>query len=184
MRVGGKRVVGRSVSGARGERRTGEKKGENNKAPVGAYILGKNCRGRKRMRGNRRGEGQDDGNLPADILCVSCERAGLPTVTYTVRSQPRFSRFRSTLRALSATPFICLLGFSLGPLITAGNHEVGAKGGGERTGRKKKKREKPTAISLANFLSKDDINNPSQPSRPSVVVRQFGDDVDDDDGVE
>lgn len=86
LRVGGKRVVGWSRPG-HGEKEGpgGEKKGENNKAPVGAYILGKNCRGRKRMRGNRRGEGQDDGNLPADILCVSCEResgrfpAPLPT---------------------------------------------------------------------------------------------------------
>lgn len=57
LRVGGKRVVGLAAFGAR-ERRRGlaKKKGENNKAPVGAYILGKNCRGRKRMRGNRRGE--------------------------------------------------------------------------------------------------------------------------------
>lgn len=79
LRVGGKRVVGwsRPRGAPRRKRRTGEKKGGNNKAPVGAYILGKNCRGRKRMRGNRRGEGQDDGNLPADILCVSCERASV-----------------------------------------------------------------------------------------------------------
>lgn len=57
--VKGRWEKGRRVGRARGagERRGLEKKkGENNKAPVGAYILGKNCRGRKRMRGNRRGE--------------------------------------------------------------------------------------------------------------------------------
>lgn len=51
---------GRRVGRVWGAREKGEdwrkKKGENNKAPVGAYILGKNCRGRKRMRGNRHGE--------------------------------------------------------------------------------------------------------------------------------
>lgn len=109
----GKGSLGWSRPGCtRRKEKTGEKKkGENNKAPVGAYILGKNCRGRKRMRGNRRGEEQDDGNLPADILCVSCERTRFPTSTYTHTSfsfllSPAFVPPRIPL-----SPFICFLGF-------------------------------------------------------------------------
>ena len=84
-----------------------KKKGENNKAPVGAYILGKNCHGRKRMRGNRRGEGQDDGNLPADILCVSCERGSLP-LSYTVYSSSSISLSFSFLFVTRYPPLFCL----------------------------------------------------------------------------
>lgn len=118
-------LVGRAPRGAREEKGgLAEKKGENNKAPVGAYILGKNCRGRKRMRGNRRGEGQDDGNLPADILCVSCESGApyrCPTRgTLTLFYFPAFV----PPRASRCPPLFASLGSGLGPLITVGNHEI------------------------------------------------------------
>lgn len=70
------------------------------------------------MRGNRRGEGQDDGNLPADILCVSCE-PGLPTValcgTLALFHSPAFVPLATLLYLPPSGP---------GPLITAGNHEI------------------------------------------------------------
>lgn len=100
-----------------------KKKGENNKAPVGAYILGKNCRGRKRMRGNRRGKGQDDGNLPADILCVSCERSSLPSPS-AVHSPSSTHPLLFLLPLSRCPPLFASLGSGLGPLITAGNHEI------------------------------------------------------------
>lgn len=117
---------GSLVGRARGTREEkggpAKKKGKNNKAPVGAYILGKNCRGRKRMRGNRREGGQDDGNLPADILCVSCERDSLP-LPYAVHS-PSFTL--PLLFFLASCYFLLFasLGSGLNPLITAGNHEI------------------------------------------------------------
>jgi len=48
---------GRAPGRKRGEKRR-KKRGKNNKAPVGAYILGKNCHGRKRMRGKPAGAGR------------------------------------------------------------------------------------------------------------------------------
>jgi len=108
----GEGSVGARVQSAQGERKIVEKKEkrrENNKAPVGAYILGKNCRGRKRMRGNRRGKGQDDGNLPADILCVSCASEA-PYRHPTRYTHHPLSGFRFSSRP--TIPFISLLGLA------------------------------------------------------------------------
>lgn len=156
--MGGKRVVGRSRTprgGVRGERRTrrGKKRGKITKRRLVHIFSVKTAAAESGCGGNRRGEGQDDGNLPADILCVSC-RGSLPHTPYAEHSPS------STLppvllpssRPLPLSFFICLLEFWVLGSIDYRQviHEIRGR------------RSETTVPSRASLLARRDTNNLSQ----------------------
>lgn len=147
---------------ARGERRTGEKKGKITKRRLVHIFSVKTTAAESGCGETGKGKGRTMVIFRLIFYVCPARTSGVSAVTYTgALNSILYVPLSLPFARSSVTLFICLLGFSLGPLITAGNHEVDGEGTRRRR-RKRKKKERSTAVSPANFLFKNDINNLSQ----------------------